>query len=155
MSVSPSVMSDCLWPHGLYSPWTSPGQNTEVGSLSLLQGIFPTQGWNPGVLHCGQILYQLSRKGSPTLGESDTNMWKQSPQQKCRWWWFLQRERITPMARLFQASLVLMLPTLHMLLTDSKPSRQRGAFWPFFGAGGLQMHHSKHLLSCQCQLSKP
>ena len=47
-----SVMSSCLWPHGLYSPWTSPGQNTGVGSLSLLQGIFPTQGWNPGLLHC-------------------------------------------------------------------------------------------------------
>ena len=58
-------MSDTLRPHGLYSPWNSPGQNTGVGSLSLLQGIFPTQGWNPGVLHCGQILYQLSHKGSP------------------------------------------------------------------------------------------
>ena len=36
-----------------------------VGSLSLLQGIFPTQGWNPGLLHCRLILYQLSHKGSP------------------------------------------------------------------------------------------
>ena len=36
-------MSDSLQPHGLYSPWNSPGQNTGVGSLSLLQGIFPTQ----------------------------------------------------------------------------------------------------------------
>ena len=34
--------------HGLYSPWNSPGQNTGVGSCSLLQGIFPTQGLNPG-----------------------------------------------------------------------------------------------------------
>ena len=48
-----------------YSPWSSPGQNTGVGSLSLLQGIFPTQGSNPGLPHCGQILYQLSHKGSP------------------------------------------------------------------------------------------
>ena len=40
------------WPHGLYSPLNSPGQNTGVGSLSLLQGIFPTQGSNPGLLHC-------------------------------------------------------------------------------------------------------
>ena len=47
-------------PSGLYSPWNSPGQNTEVGSLSLLQGIFPTQGSNPGLLHCRRILYQLS-----------------------------------------------------------------------------------------------
>ena len=58
-------MSDFLWPHGLYSPWNSPGQNTGVGSLSLLQGIFPTQGLNPGLLHCMWILYQLSHKGSP------------------------------------------------------------------------------------------
>ena len=43
-----SVMSDSLRPHGLYSPWNSLGQNTGVGSLSLLQGIFPTQGSNPG-----------------------------------------------------------------------------------------------------------
>ena len=40
-------MSDSLWPHGLYSPWNSPGQNTGVGSLSLLQGIFPTLGLEP------------------------------------------------------------------------------------------------------------
>ena len=46
-SESLSVMSDSLWPHGLYSPWDSPGQNTGVGSLSFLQGIFPTQGLNP------------------------------------------------------------------------------------------------------------
>ena len=48
-----------------YSPWNSPGQNTGVGSLSLLQGIFPTQGSNPGLPHCRWILYQLSHKGSP------------------------------------------------------------------------------------------
>ena len=52
-------------PHGLYRPWNSPGQNTGVGSHSLLQGIFPTQGSNPGLPHCRQILYQLSHKGSP------------------------------------------------------------------------------------------
>ena len=58
-------MSNSLQPHGLYTPWNSPGQNTRVGSLSLLQGIFPTQGSHPGLLHCRQILYQLSHKGSP------------------------------------------------------------------------------------------
>ena len=42
-SESRSVVYDSLWPHGPYSPWNSPGQNTGVGSLSLLQGIFPTQ----------------------------------------------------------------------------------------------------------------
>ena len=46
-------------------PWNSPGQNTRVGCLSLLQGIFPTQGSNPGLPHCRQVLYQLSHKGSP------------------------------------------------------------------------------------------
>ena len=46
-----------------YSSWNSTGQITGVGSLSLLQGIFPTQGSNPGIPHCWQILYQLSHKG--------------------------------------------------------------------------------------------
>ena len=46
------------------TPWNSPGQKTGVGSLSLLQGIFPTQRSNPGLPHCRQILYQLSHKGS-------------------------------------------------------------------------------------------
>ena len=64
-SESCSVVSDSLWPHGLYSLWNSPGQNTGVGSLSLLQGLFPTQVSNPGLLHCGKILYQLSYKRSP------------------------------------------------------------------------------------------
>ena len=59
------VVSDSLPPRGLYRPWNSPGQNPGVGSLSLLQGIFPTQGWNPGLLHCRQILYPLSSKGGP------------------------------------------------------------------------------------------
>ena len=48
-----------------YSPWNSPGQDNEVGSLSLPQGIFPTQWLNPGLPHSRQILSQLSHKGSP------------------------------------------------------------------------------------------
>ena len=68
-SESCSVVSDSLRPHGLHSPWNSPGQNTGAGSLSLLQGIFPTQGPNPGLPLCRQILYQLSHKGSPRLLE--------------------------------------------------------------------------------------
>ena len=51
------------------SAWNFPGQNTEVGSLSLLQGIFSTQGWNPGLPHRRWILYQLSCKGSPRILE--------------------------------------------------------------------------------------
>ena len=66
-SESSSVVSDSLWPHGLYSSWNPPGQNTEVGSLSFLQGIFPTQGSNPSLPHCRQILYQLNHKGSPRI----------------------------------------------------------------------------------------
>ena len=64
-----SVKSDSLQPHRLYSPWNSPGQNTGVGSLSLLQEIFPTQGSNPGLPHCKRILSQLSHKGSPRILE--------------------------------------------------------------------------------------
>ena len=61
-SESCSVVSDSLGPHGL-SLWSSSVQNTGVGSLSLLQGIFPTQGSNPGLPHCRQIIYQLIHKG--------------------------------------------------------------------------------------------
>ena len=62
-------LSNSLRPHGLYSSWKSPGENTGVGSLSLLQGIFPTQRLNPGLPHFRQILYQLSHKGSPRIQE--------------------------------------------------------------------------------------
>ena len=67
VSKSCSVTSKSLRPHGLYSPWNFPDQNTGVGSLSLLQGMFPTQGSNPGLPHCRWILYQLSHKGSPMI----------------------------------------------------------------------------------------
>ena len=71
LRVKVKVAQSCLTlrPRGLYSPWNSPGQNTGVGSLSLLQGIFPTQGSNPGLPHCRQFLYQLSHKGSPRILE--------------------------------------------------------------------------------------
>ena len=69
VSESRSVLSAFLQPHGLYSSLNSPGQNTGVGSLSLLQGTFPTQGSNLGLPHRGQILYQLSYKGSPRILE--------------------------------------------------------------------------------------
>ena len=66
---SRSVVPDSLWHHGLYGPWNSTGQNTGVGSLSLLQGIVPTLGSNLGPPHCRRILYQLSHKGSPRILE--------------------------------------------------------------------------------------
>ena len=68
-SESHSVMYYSLQPPGLYSPWNSPGQNTGVGSLSLLQEIFPIQWLNPGLPHYRWILNQLSHKGSPRILE--------------------------------------------------------------------------------------
>ena len=62
-------MSGSLRPHRLYSPWNSPGQNPGVSSLSLLQGIFPTQGSNTDLLYCRRILYQLSYQGSTIWAE--------------------------------------------------------------------------------------
>ena len=56
-------------PHGLQSPWSPPGQKTGVGSLSLLQGIFPTREFNTGLPHCRWIIYQLSHQGSPRILE--------------------------------------------------------------------------------------
>ena len=62
VKVTQSCPSLC---HPMDCPWNSLGQNTGVGNLSLLQGIFPTQGSNPGLLHCRWILYELSHKGKP------------------------------------------------------------------------------------------
>ena len=67
-SESGSVVSDSLQPPGI-SPWNPPDQNTGVGSLSLLQGVFPTQESNRSLPHCMWILYQLSHKGSPRILE--------------------------------------------------------------------------------------
>ena len=71
LSEGVKVILSCptLRPHGLYSPWNSLGHHTGVGSLSLLQGIFPTNRSNPGLPHYRWILYQLSHKGSPRILE--------------------------------------------------------------------------------------
>ena len=71
-SISCSVVSDSLQPHGLLPgrplcPWNSPGKDTGVGCHSLLQKIFPTPGSNPSFLHYRKILHCLSRQGSPLL----------------------------------------------------------------------------------------
>ena len=58
-------MSDSLWPPGLYSPWNSSGQNTGMGSLSLLQGIFPTQESNWGLLHLQADFLPTEPQGKP------------------------------------------------------------------------------------------
>ena len=77
-SESRSVVSDSLWPHGLHSPCNSPGQDTGLGCHSLRQGIFPTQGLNPGLPHCRWTLYQLSYQGSP-------GVWKDSVKLGASW----------------------------------------------------------------------
>ena len=65
--LSHSVMSDSLWPHGSPVHGDSPGKNTRVDCHALLQGIFPTQGSNPGLQNCRQIVYCLIHQGSPYL----------------------------------------------------------------------------------------
>ena len=62
-------MSDSSRPHGLYSPWNSPGQNTGVGSLSLLQGIFPTQGWTQASYIAGRFFTSWAMKEAPIWSE--------------------------------------------------------------------------------------
>ena len=82
-----SHVAHSLQTHGLYISWNSPGQNTGVGSLSLLQGIFPIQGSNPG-----QTLYPLSHQGSPltptrkqlNIHTKPTDSMTESPQAKQR-----------------------------------------------------------------------
>ena len=64
MKVTQSCLTLC---DPMDSPWNSIGQITGVGSLSLFQGIFPTQGLNPDLPYFGQILYQQSHKGSPRI----------------------------------------------------------------------------------------
>ena len=59
---SHSVMSDSLRSHGVYRPWNSPGKNTGVGSHPISQGIFSTQGLNPGLPHCRWIPYHLRHR---------------------------------------------------------------------------------------------
>ena len=66
LSVAQSCLTLCnLQPTRLLCPWDFPGKDTGLGCHFLLQGIFPTQGSNPGHLYCMQILYRLSYKGSP------------------------------------------------------------------------------------------
>ena len=92
-SESRSVMSDTFQHYGLETPmllcpWNSPGKNTGEGCHFLLQGIFPAQGLNPGLLHCRWSLYCLCHQGSPgnklkttaslqdgSLGPSEAEVW--------------------------------------------------------------------------------
>ena len=100
-------MTNALWPHRLQPvrllcPWNSPGKNSEVGSHSLLPGIFPTQGSNLGLPQGRQILYRLSQQGSPlsircSLSQSrlscgldwDHGMWSS---HTISMWWYTPEE---------------------------------------------------------------
>ena len=85
--IKQAVVSNSLRPHGLYSPWNSPGKNTGVGSHSLLQEIFPTQGSNPGLSHCRWILYQLSLQGSPNKQPSKWELTSVNLGRPRELWW--------------------------------------------------------------------
>ena len=84
-SESHLVVSSFLRPHGLYSTWNSPGQNTGVGSLSFPHEIFPTQGSSPGLPHCRWILYQLSHEGGPRILEWVAYSFSSRPSQPRSW----------------------------------------------------------------------
>ena len=84
------VVSESLWPHGLLParllyPLDFPGKNTGGGCHFLLQGIFPTQGSNLGLLHCRWILYWLSYQGSSALNKAgySIHIWWMNGYTKC------------------------------------------------------------------------
>ena len=80
-------MSNSLQPHGLHSPWNSPEIHGEEPlqrymervAVPFPRGIFPTQGLNPGPLHCRQILYELSHQGSPRILEWAATLFTSGP----------------------------------------------------------------------------
>ena len=76
-SKSCSVVSESFLPHGLYSPWNSPGQNPGVGSCPLLPGIFPTQGSNPGPALQGDSLPTEPQRKPNNIGEGSLSLLQQ------------------------------------------------------------------------------
>ena len=88
---------DCSLP-GSSVHGDSPGKNTGMGFLALLQGISPTQGSNPGLLHCRQILYWLSQQGSPTLVKPNLQHLHHLLHVTLPSWRFSQVSLITPSA---------------------------------------------------------
>ena len=116
VSVSHLVTSASLWPHGLLPvrllcPWDSPVKNTRVGCHSLFQGIFSTQGSNPGLLHGKHFLYHLNHQESQFLGISHkSETWNDLH------WWYLSplsptaNERPSEWPLLVMESLVILRP---------------------------------------------
>ena len=96
LSVSPSVVSDSLRPHGLWPTrllcsWNSLGKTTGVGCHCLLQGIFLTQRLNLSFLYCRQILYLLSHQGSPLLNRVKIQQWDKLLTGSCHLALFVKR----------------------------------------------------------------
>ena len=76
-SASHLVVSNSLWSRGLYSPWNSPGQNTGMGSLSLFQGIFPTQGLKPGLPIAGRFFTSWATREPKNTGVGSLSLLQQ------------------------------------------------------------------------------
>ena len=113
---------------GLCSPWNSPGQNTGVGCLSILQGIFPTQGSNPGLPHYRWILYQLSYKGSPSVDElistyTSVNYYSVKKEYILQWMnstWMNLEDFILRAINQSQKDKYYMIPLIWIKITDRK-----------------------------------
>ena len=91
MLITQSCLTGIPWPTRLLCPWSSPGKNTGVGCHFLLQGFFPTQGLNLGLLPCRQTLYWLSHLGSPILVYINNILLEFSMPESLPWslkvWW--------------------------------------------------------------------
>ena len=124
-SESCSVMSDFLQLHGQYRSWNSLGQNTGVGSLSLLQGIFWTQGSNPGLPCCRWILYKLSHQGSSRILE-----WVACPFSS-RSSWLRNWTRVSCIAGEFFTNWDIREPLTSLCASEFEPQ----------GISGPSMHH--------------
>ena len=98
VSESCSVMSDSLRSCGLYSPWDSLGQNTGVGTCSLFQGIFPTQGSTQGIPHCRNAGLLDSSPSEPQGKPKNTGVGSLSLLQ-----WIFLDPGIKPGSHAFQA----------------------------------------------------
>ena len=132
-----SVVPNSLQPDGLYSSWNSPGQNTGVDSLSLLQGIFPTQGSNPGLPHCRSILDQLSHR-----------------EAHGKWVWQVKKSAVT--VALISRS-YLSYPLDMSIFTPSSPEWSVGfIFWRIISCDIIHFHFPAPiaLLLPQCLLGK-
>ena len=105
----------------LYSPWNSSSQNTRVGSLSLLQEIFPIQGSNPGLPHCRQILYQLSHKGSPRILEWVAYPFSHGSSQPRNW------TRVSCIAGRFFTNCAIRKPKIKFVPPSDSGSQRRSA----------------------------